>query len=540
MAVRAVAYRFDNSGYIQNVGASQPTALIADTVAAGGFVTDRDDVGGDEYTGFRITALWQPVDEFKATLMYLQQDIEQDGTPEVNYLLSEKFQQTRLQVGPDGSRYESISTEIDITNLVLEYNFDWGSVLSSSSKISSDPESELDGSVFNGSTPYSTITTGNTDVFIQEIRFSSNFQGPLQLLTGLYYEDRENELDLGDRWSGDSTFGDSDEIAFRSQVELPIEQKAIFGEMTYAFNEQTTATLGARHFEFERENNSILSFLGFVFSEEEARAESSEQSYKFNLSYQPSDELLLYGQWAEGFRLGRPQVVVVPACDPDGDRVVDGLLIPREIDPDSSESFELGLKWSSSDSSITANAAIYHINWEGMPVSVTASCGASYSFNAGSSRSQGLELELKAQVTENLLVNMATSYNIAELTEDAPNLGSKGDELPGSADFNLSLGLEYGFDLAGREAFARLDYSYVGPYFSAIQPLPGDIEAGGYSELNIKTGINLNNFNIDLFINNLTDADEFTWIETTASTFGFTRAYRLRPRTVGLNVNYSF
>ena len=540
LAVRAVAYRFDNSGYIDNVGASQPDAVIDATVPNGGFVQDRNDVGGDEYTGFRLTALWQPTDEFKATIMYLQQEIEQDGYPEVNYLTGNNFQQTRLQVGPNGDRYESLQSEVKITNLVLEYDLDWGQLLSSTSKIESEPRSEQDGSVFNGNTPFSTISSISTDTVIQELRFSSNIDGPLQFLAGLYYEDRENHQDLADRWSGDSSLGDSDEIAFRSQVELPVEQKAIFSELTYDITNTVKATLGARYFEFERENNSTLSFLGFVFSEEDAKAESNGQTYKFNLSYQPNDDLLLYGQWAEGFRLGRPQVVVVPACDPDGDRVVDGLLIPKDIEADTSESFELGLKQNFLNDRLIVNAAIYHINWDGMPVGVTASCGATYTFNAGSSESQGIELELQAKLIENLQVNLGASYNTSELTEDAANLGSDGDDLPGSADFNFSLGLEYSFELAGNPSFARVDYAYVSDYFSVISPVAGQPEAGGYAQLNLKSGVNIDAFDVGIFVKNLTNSDEFTWVETGLSALGFTRAYQLRPRTVGIDINYQF
>ena len=546
LAVRAAAYHFENSGYIENIAGSQPNALIDSVVGAGGFAEDRGDVGGDEYTGYRVTALWQPTDEFNATLMYLQQEIEQDGFPEVNYRLDEKFQQIRPQVGENGSHYESLSSEVDITNLVLEYDFAWGDLVGSVSRINSDPKSVQDGSIFNpdfvtgNPTPYSTTTSNSTTVDVEELRFTSNFSGSIQILLGLYHEDRETQIDLGDRWSGDSSLGNSDDIAFRSQLELPVEQKAVFGELAYSISDKVLATFGARHFEFERENNSVLSFLGFVFSEEHSRAKSSDQTYKFNVSYQLTDDFLVYGQWAEGFRLGRPQTPILLACDPDGDRVVDGVSIPRAVNPDTSASFELGTKWNSMDKRVSINASIYQIDWEGMPVGVPASCGSVHVFNAGESVSLGAEIELQAYLTENFELSVGLSYNQSELTEDAPNLGNDGDDLPGSADINFNLGLEHGFDLGEYAAFSRLDYSYVGEYSSVIQPASNLPDAGGYSQINLNLGVNLGKFDVGFFANNLTNSDEFTWVETGLSAVGFTRAYRLRPRTIGANIKYHF
>ena len=47
LAVRGVAYRFDNSGFIDNVAASQPTSWITDAVTLDGAVAeDKGDRGG--------------------------------------------------------------------------------------------------------------------------------------------------------------------------------------------------------------------------------------------------------------------------------------------------------------------------------------------------------------------------------------------------------------------------------------------------------------------------------------------------------------
>ena len=79
-AIRIVGYDYDNSGYYENVaGDSADKAVWAD--AFGGIVMSRG-TGDDQYTGGRITALWQVSQDFNVTLSHMTQDIEQLGIPE--------------------------------------------------------------------------------------------------------------------------------------------------------------------------------------------------------------------------------------------------------------------------------------------------------------------------------------------------------------------------------------------------------------------------------------------------------------------------
>ena len=120
------------------------------------------------------------------------------------------------------------------------------------------------------------------------------------------------------------------------------------------------------------------------------------------------------------------------------------------------------------DGRLQLRAAAYFIEWQGMPVVLTADCGFLVGVNAGKSESKGLEVEGTALLGESWTVDFGFSYTNVELAEDAPSLGNKGDPLPGTPEYLLSLGAEYRFQLLGRDAFARVNWTYVDDYYNNI------------------------------------------------------------------------
>ena len=553
LAVRAVAYGFDNSGFIENVAASNrgDGGLLDSALAFGGIAVDGTDIGKEEYTGFRITTLWQPTELFDVTLTYTDQDVDQTGWPEVNLALDE-FQQERF-LTREGMR-EALNNQVEIINLTANYDMKWGDITSVTSWIDYDQKSLFDLS-FGFGLPIDAAGQKKVDSFIQEVRFVSDFDGPIQLLTGIYYEDRESSRDFHNSFSGEPEFEDDvlalflppplpEKFENRQTLVADIKQTAFYGELVYQLSEQFVATIGGRYFEYEQDAPTTLSGI-FGNSFTPNSTDDSGTTYKFNLSYRPADDVLVYGQWAEGFRLGGVQTALPPGCAVDGIATLpDGseIVVPDNIAPDELENFELGVNSSFYDDRITINAAIYRINWEGIPVQIGLACASAIVANAGESKSEGVELESQILLTENLRMDISFSYNDATLTEDALGLGAgaiKGADLPGSADFNMSLGGEYKFLIADSEAFVRVDYAYIGEYFSDFSS--SGQNSGDYGTVNLKVGATIDQFSIDVFANNLTNADDFTWTENILSQLtGASRAYQLRPRTIGLNIGYQF
>ena len=545
LAIRGVVYQFDNSGYIDNVVASQPVPGLSRTTGVfGGVANDRDDVGNDQYTGFRLTTLWQPIDELDITLSYLEQDIEQDGIPEVSLNLAGDYQQRRVNTGTGGSSYELLENEVDITSLVINYDLGWGTVTSASSWVDYNVKNETDltyfSAIFSGifgeefaDSPYGSFNERNTEAFTQEVRLASNLEGPLQFVAGFYYSD--NEMVFGrfeHDWTGDVT-QEPDVPLQATTGEQSLEQESFFGELSYAFTDQLSGTIGGRHYEYERDTNTVYSFSNFFDNPTVTNVVDQGQLYKANLSYTPNEDMLFYTQWSEGFRPGTA-LTEVPAC------TAAGIASPDKLDPDKTENIELGFKSSFADNRITFNAALYRINWDGIPVVISPVSNCFLSVNAGEAISEGVEIEIQAQLSENIRTDLSTSYGETTLVGDS-SIGFDGDNLPGSSDFNLSFGVQYDFTLANHNSFARVDYTYISEYFNSIGSGAGQTPAGDFGQVNLKAGIEFDQIAMDLFVNNLTNDDGLTWVENTGVTLGADpTAYRIRPRTIGLNLSYQF
>jgi outer membrane receptor protein involved in Fe transport len=542
LAVRMAAYRFDNDGYVDNVAVSNPDPQVTAAVNAGAFAADRNHVGGDIYTGARVGVKWQPAEGFAATLTHQYQKIEQDGFKEVELNLPGKYQQTRVKVGTMGLDDEYVNMELSISNLVLNWDLGWGSFLNSTSFIDSEAASDVElsflGAPFTGTGAFN---KNDKEVLVNELRFTSAFDGPVQFLAGTYYEDRTADFDISIRWNGPPP-PPASAFSTQSQIRNTQQQTAAFGEVSYNPVEPLTLTLGARWFKFEQAVPISRTF-GVPGATEGRQASVDDTNLKANVSYKLSDQWFAYAQWSQGFREPRFQGQVIPEYDADNDGLVefrDG--IERQVtegllDPDTVDNYEAGIKFQSSGGRLLASLTGFHIDWQGIPIvpSLTAFLGAALYFNAGEARSRGIELELNSEVMDGLFLDLSASYVNAELTQAAVGLGNSGADLPGSADYNARLGLEKRFDIGGRDSFVRGDYSYVSEYFSQFQEV--GIPAGDYRILDLSGGVAFGNINVGLFVKNATNADDFTWVD---NVFASQRAYRLRPRTVGLKVSAAF
>jgi iron complex outermembrane receptor protein len=537
LALRAVGYRYSNSGYIKNSAASNTAfANNARALGFGALVKDQDDIGNSLYEGGRVTALWQPTEKFRASTMFLSQNLEQNGLPEVQLGLG-TYEQTRLQISEAyRGGGERLRDKISIANLELEYDLGWSRLFSSTSYIEETGLLVRDiGTNFgNIPTPQSVDLTSRAT--IEEVRLTSQLSGPFQFLTGFYYNDttKRRYSDAFKLTTPPTTVDHRFRVASATQ-------RALFGEASYAITEHFKATLGARAFNYDQEfvTTSLITPVPTVRTLENKN--NSGETYKLNATYQPSRDALFYTQWAQGFRLGSP-IAGPPAsvCDIHNTGLIDGTTLSsrdRHLDPDRLDSYEAGTKLTLLHRRLTVNAAVYRNDWSGIPVVVLVPCGFGQFVNAGKAKTQGVEVEGTLHVLDALSVTLGASYVDAELTKDAPGVGLKGNRLPGSPRYNVNSAVQYGFALGDVPAFVRADYLRTGGFYNNLASTGTEI--ANYGLLNLRSGVTFGPAAFELFVNNVTNEDALTWLDSVFARFD-ARASRLRPRTVGMTVRYQF
>lgn len=556
LAIRLVAYQMKDAGYVENIAADDPTSVfLANLWGAPESARNMRNIGETEVTGGRMSLLWEPTDKLSVNFIALQEQSKQFGLPEVQTDLDGKYYQARLDISDTLKHGEYNKDKLDLLNLILTYDLGWGKILSSTASVEMKNSADWNAQGFLGGflgtllAPWEQDQKGES--FSEELRLTSAFDGPFQFIAGLYYQKSEYQFDQSIWWGGDPAKNPLsnpwDPLIF-GQGTIPgtdkSTQTALFGEVTYDINDKWQALLGARFFKYDSESESFThnAFTGQPPVVTPFEDDNSGQIFKANLSYKPNADTLLYAQWAQGYRNQFSSPATAGNCDVDGDGILDGTTVrvdeANQLDPDETDNYELGAKLTRMNGRLTVNVAIFNVDWTGLPMTFRPPCGFLFQLPAGSARSRGIEFETTFAVTDNLRLNLGAALIDAELRDDFVELdGEAGDPLPGSADTNFHMGLDYTFNLGKRAAFINGDVLYVGGYYNNVQEI--GLESGDYWTGRMGVGVNFDKFDLELFVRNINNSSALTWVETPDNSSD-TRAHRLRPRTIGMSVRWRY
>jgi outer membrane receptor protein involved in Fe transport len=542
LAIRAVAYNFEDSGYVTNVAHSNAAFLAnAQSYGVGFLAVDQTNVGSDYYTGARVATLWKPADNLNVTLTYLTQNASQNGFPEVQLGLG-LYQQTRLQMADVvGGGSEYLGNFIRLGNLLVNYDLPWASLVSSTSYSDQKFHRHYGIDFYFGGVPVPQIYETEAHGMTEELRLVSRLSGPLQFVAGLYYEHltfADNGMDLYGGDPADNPYGPTASNLYEFSDLTHLRQRAAFGEVAYTVAKGLTLTLGARRSDYDKDTtNSSSGFFAGAASSNTVGMTESKTTYKANLAYKPNDTAMVYADFSQGFRFGKPVNPYPSTCD-DGTGHVLGTDIPISggfLKSDSLNNYELGGKFTLLDKKLTLNVAVYQIDWSNLPVTFVSECKFPVVENAGKARSRGFEAQAELALTKGLRVDFDGSMQKARLVGNNPGIGNDGDRLPGSPEYQFSLALQYSFNVAAFPAYVRGEYVRLGGFYTTIlQTTP---EVGGYGQLNAKVAMTFGRLEASIFGSNLTNAANLAWFD---AEFLNGRADRLRPRTVGVHLKYQF
>jgi len=267
---------------------------------------------------------------------------------------------------------------------------------------------------------------------------------------------------------------------------------------------------------------------------------------KVSIKYNVNDDTMVYALYSEGYRPGGVNRGRSSAP-----------VYPDTYDSDFLMNWEFGAKTTLADGRVRLNLTYFTMDWEDYQIELVdpsnRPCGSDSAYpapqcgqpwqkvvaNLGNAGSDGLQLELLAAIGEGTELGFNSQWVTAE-TETALADGSApaGSRLPQVPEFKGSLWIDKTVStnaFGGNEAYMRASASYTGDTVSAVQPGSQYVQKS-YTIMDAKVGVMGDDWELDFFINNITDERAEVLINDDYFDFFFGRGrqYTNRPREIGI------
>jgi outer membrane receptor protein involved in Fe transport len=495
----------------------------------------------------RIMGLWKPTDALtiKPTFMISEVDARNNS----NYFSNlPEFTTAATYPSPQASRLE-------VGNLQVDYNFDFATLMSSTSVLSRDVQTQSDFTLFWANLapafgvpnppnyPSTDFDTSHNSGFVQELRLTSPTEQALRWVGGAYFSHyRQHSTESTNSNAFANAIGQTTGPNLYSFDQSVIDQQtAVFVDLTYKILPRLEITAGERYYELRDSLENVQSGALAAPSQPLVHAKASGNSPRLVLTYHPLDDTTVYATAARGYRPGGPNVGL-----PTGIGCTLNNAYSPLYQPDTVWNYELGTKLEFLDRKLSIDVAAYRIDWKNVQQAVTdPGCGYLFVANVGTARSKGIEAEINFKPVESLLLSVSGSYDHAEFTSiDTPFLGAAaaraGEAVPGVPRQKINLGGEYTAVIADHTGYLRLDWSHLGNVpagftYNAVRPAYGALEAA--------VGVRTGHYDLSLYGHNLTNSNGILEIlEGTPDSFGntFTTQISTPPRTVGIDLKMHF
>lgn len=367
---------------------------------------------------------------------------------------------------------------------------------------------------------------------------------------------------------------------FWSRLDYELKQYAGFGEATVSVDPRLDVTGGLRYYNFDENRSQI--FDGIFGQDANGNAQSQPGATKahgiaprFIASYRASDALTLNAQASKGFRLGGiNDPLNVNLCTPE-DRATFG---GRDSWKDETAwNYEAGFKSRLLDGRASINMSAFYMDIRNLQLTVTAgSCSSRLIFNVAKARSQGLELEVTATPDEHWDFSVSAGLNDSKLQSTITSAGQvvsgmkSGNRLPSVPKAQMSAGATYGWQVnQGSRAFLSGSFQFVGSRYTQIGDQAtgfGTVDmnsfaAGGgatiggpltqttfrfdpllpsYSIVNFRAGLTRDNWEVAVFLNNLTDERASLALDQERGTRARVGFLTNQPRTAGVTLRFNY
>ena len=270
----------------------------------------------------------------------------------------------------------------------------------------------------------------------------SEILGGASWVAGIYAYDREVDLSYSEDADYYGAWTDGLISSFDSS------RYAAYGQLDWMLSEQWLLSLGSR---FEHFENDYFDSFGVV-----GGLEDDLIGGKLSLQYLVSDDVMIYGAVSQGYKTGGLNTDAFGKALVSGDAATIALLNQQlTYEDEAALNYELGLKGSYLDASLTVNLTAFYIDRQNMQaklaLEITTGNWTSYRANIDGSNNYGIELETDWQVTEQFRVFAALGLlqsklgDLVALDVDKEPLDQTGRDQAHAPEYQFNVGVAYRF-----------------------------------------------------------------------------------------------
>jgi outer membrane receptor protein involved in Fe transport len=490
---------------------------------------NRTNINSQNMSDVRIKGLWQPSADLSVNAIAIvhRNETGVDGGEDANGNYTQVFNLTTTPQATD---------DYDVGNLTVAYDASGFRILNTTTYLDQNWVRQDSGNPFQETPPgtplfdfYAPNITDFNKTFTDELRLNSVGTGPWQWTVGAFYRHANIGMSYSDIYFGmpgpPGTPLPAPSPNFSDNL---MQSWSIFADSSYRLADRLTLGVGARYFKDNQEYTS-----GPPAATQTARFNSTDP--RVYLDYKVTEEANIYVSAAKGFRSGG-----FNSYPPDA----------PTFGPEDVWTYELGTKLFALDRQISINADIFYSNYtnyqtQGIPPAPAAPLDITT--NGGSAKIKGVEWGFDWHPVDEWTFSFSGDYvdsyfykiNALAFSPGVPSANyNVGDSLDYFPKYMYTASLQRNFRLAGRAAYARLDYDQQGRSTDRMR----SIGPWYLSESDVIHTVNLNtnlvwseSLSLGVFAQNLLNDRGFV----NAGDYPQDAA-RAQPLTVGFRFNVSF
>ena len=349
----------------------------------------------------------------------------------------------------------------------------------------------------------------------------------------------------------------SEPVIFFNDIKRTDKQMGVFGEVSFALTDTSELSVGARWYDIEVDfegsaNSSFYNGFGnpdtqqFGSNLSAQYAPGNANGYpdtaqtdgaigKVTYSWNPSEDVMYYATWSEGFRpglLNRP----VGSSSPDGSYTV-----KPAVDSDEVTNYEFGWKAVLQDGALRFNGSVFMIDVSGLQSTIfdPSIVNLFFSDNAADAEIKGVEGDFVYYTDNGLILSGAFSLLDTEITK---SLVPTADVVVGS-DLAFAPGFQANFTArkewgtsSGNTGHWQAQFNHSRASDSDIME-PNRATQASYFLTNIRAGVSNDSWTAEMYIDNVTD--ERAEISNTF-VFDRQRVAVIRPLNLGFRYKVKF